>query len=86
MGFGKTQNFLDGIRDLTSTREAGFKKILAWDEVLEKQTVFGIEVMEVRDEESLCKKKEKRATNPQKPPLKDLARAKFLTLHDITPY
>ena len=84
MGFGKTQNFLDGIRDLTSTREAGFKKILAWDEVLEKQTVFGIEVMEVRGEESLRKKK--RATNPQKPPLKDLARAKFLTLHDITPY
>ena len=53
MGFGKTQNFLDGIRDLTTTREAGFKKILAWDEALEKQTVFGIEVMEVRDEESL---------------------------------
>lgn len=57
MGFGKTQNFLDGIRDLTSTREAGFKKILAWDEVLEKQTVFGIEVMEVRGEELLRKKK-----------------------------
>lgn len=47
------QNFLDRIRDLTTTREAGFGKILAWDEVLEKQTVFGIEVMEVRDEESL---------------------------------
>ena len=53
MGFGKTQNFLDGIRDLTTTREAGFGKILAWDEVLERQTVFGIELMEVRDEESL---------------------------------
>ena len=62
------QNFLDRIRDLTTTREAGFGKILAWDEVLEKQTVFGIEVMEVRDEESLWKKK--RATNQKKPPLK----------------
>lgn len=49
---GKPTNFLD-FRDLTTTREAGFGKILAWDEVLEKQTVFGIEVMEVRDEESL---------------------------------
>ena len=40
MELGKTQNFLDGIRDVTATREAGFGKILARDEVLEEQTVF----------------------------------------------
>lgn len=46
MGFGKTKNFLDRIRDLTATPEAEFAR----HEVLEKQTVFGIEVMEVQDE------------------------------------
>ena len=30
--------------------------------------------------------KKKRETNPQKPPLKDLAKAKFLKLHNSTPY
>ena len=34
--------FLDGIRDLTTTRQAGFPKIFARDVVLEKKMVFGM--------------------------------------------
>ena len=36
--------YLDGIRDLTATRQAGFAKVLARDAALGKKTVFGIEV------------------------------------------
>jgi len=40
--------FLDGIQDLTATREAGFVEIFARDAALGKKTVFGIEITEVR--------------------------------------
>lgn len=34
--------FLEGVRDLTTTRQAGFPKIFARDVVLEKKMVFGM--------------------------------------------
>lgn len=39
---------LDGIRDLTAAREAGFAEILARDAALRKKTVFWVEITEVR--------------------------------------
>ena len=42
--------FLEGMRDLTTTRQAGFPKIFARDVVLEKKMVFGmIRMTEVLD-------------------------------------
>ena len=43
-----TKFFHDRIWDLISTREVGFTKILAWDAVLGKKTVFRIEMTEVQ--------------------------------------
>ena len=40
---------LGGIKDLTDTWEAGFAKILAWDLVLGKKTVLGVEITGVQD-------------------------------------
>ena len=56
-GFGKTQN----MRDLTTTREARFTKILARDAILGKKTIFGMEMAEVRDAEipQDCRRKER---------------------------
>ena len=34
--------FLEGVRDLTTTRQAGFRKMFARDVVLEKKMVFGM--------------------------------------------
>ena len=34
--------FLEGVRDLTTTRQAGFPKMFARDVVLEKKMVFGM--------------------------------------------
>ena len=39
---------VNGIRDLTPTREAGFAKIWERDAELGKKTIFGIAVTEVR--------------------------------------
>ena len=39
---GKKAKFLDGIRDLTATQEMRFAKILAWDAVLGKKTIFEV--------------------------------------------
>ena len=36
-GIRENANHLDGIRDLTATREVGFAKVLAWDAVLGKK-------------------------------------------------
>ena len=47
----ETAKILDGIRDLTAAREAGFAEILARDAVLGKKTVFWVEITEVRGEE-----------------------------------
>lgn len=54
-GFEKTQKFLDGIRDVASSRRearfaSNFQWILAWDTLLGKKTVFRKEITEVRDE------------------------------------
>jgi len=40
-GIPENAKFLDGIRDLTASREAGFAKILARDAAFGKKTVFG---------------------------------------------
>lgn len=66
--FEIAQNFLDGIRDVTATREAGLGEILERDEVLEEQTVFGI-MSDGSSGWGIVVKK-KRETNPQKPPLR----------------
>ena len=42
------EGFVNGIRDLTPTREAGFAKIWERDAELGKKTIFGIAVTEVR--------------------------------------
>lgn len=48
-GILENVKFLDGIRDSNATRESGFAKMLTWDAILEKETVLGIEMTEVRD-------------------------------------
>ena len=48
-GIRENEKILDGIRDSTATREAGFAEILARDGVLGKKAVFGVEISEVRD-------------------------------------
>lgn len=40
--------FIDGIRELTVTREAGFAKILAQEAELGKKMVLGLEMTGVR--------------------------------------
>ena len=42
--------FLEEIRDLSVTREAGFAKTLVWNAVFGKKTLFGMEMTEVRDQ------------------------------------
>ena len=54
----ETARILDGIRDLTAAREAGFAEILARDAVLGKKTVFWVEITEVRGEELSWKSSE----------------------------
>lgn len=48
MRFRETAKLLDGIRDLTAAREAGFAEILARDAALGKKTVFWVEITEIR--------------------------------------
>lgn len=47
-GFGQN-TVQDSGKDLTDTWEAGFTKALAWDLVLRKKTVLGVEITEVHD-------------------------------------
>ena len=52
-GFGIRENakFIDGIPELTVTREAGFAKILAQEAELGKKMVLGLEMTGVRHAE-----------------------------------
>ena len=45
----ENEKILDGIRDSTDTRRAGFAEILARDGVLGKKAVLGVEISEVWD-------------------------------------
>lgn len=48
-GSRENEKILDGIRDSTDTRQAGFAEILARDGVLGKTAVLGVEISEVWD-------------------------------------
>ena len=50
-GIRKNTKFVDRIRHLTAAHEVGFAKMLAWDVVLGKKTVFRIKITEVQDVE-----------------------------------
>lgn len=47
-GIRENAKFIDGIRELTVTREAGFAKILAQEAELGKKMVLGLEMTGVR--------------------------------------
>lgn len=48
-GIWENEKILDGIRDSTDTRQAGFAEILTRDGVLGKKAVLGVEISEVWD-------------------------------------
>ena len=48
-GIRENAEFLDGLRELITTRATGFAKILERDAVLKKKTVLRVEMTEVRD-------------------------------------
>ena len=54
-GIREDAKFLDGIRDLTATREAGWAKVVAWDAVLGKKRKENV-IRDIDDKSSGCRR------------------------------